>query len=406
MTTKKTTTNPKFTNLRVEYEHGQEGVKKALADHLQNNGQWADFMQNLSVYDYSTYCVSKAVENLIITTGVEFFEQLERGKHQDRTASRLQHICQEITKHQHRKAEYDKAINHYNSISKLIKSTAEERKSAHTAKQRYQKLSKQEQDRIDTLAKKISTTYTERENLVEDAVEQYLNNIITPAEITDTIIQSYAPDGQEDTFTIDDLTEEQKEQAQTRANYKKVMAHIKNSIRGLSHPDAMNDTKTVVKKIDRTAVNEFIRLRGGIGEEYPEKTKGGYITIEHRNDKKYQGYYKVYHYKTVAQYQYITDYTDSEDGETDAAYLKTYNPYINCFADYEILSDMCQDLTAQEMKVLNHFIKYIEKGLDKRTARKQAYNDFGVTAESTIYRRWAKIEQVITNRAIALHIIK
>ena len=176
----------------------------------------------------------------------------------------------------------------------------------------------------------------------------------------------------------------------------------------------MNSTKTKVQKISLEEVADYVSIYGAEvleGKKIPVpvsriRLSDCYITIEERHTKTQDGFYKVTHYHTTAPYQYIEDFTEDENGESDAQYLKTYNPIVSTFEDLTTLERLAENLTDRERAILFDFSKYYGRGADRRTAILKAYRNNGVKAESTAYRHWARLREQLTERARELHIIK
>lgn len=389
-TTKKATTT---TNNRIDYEHGQNGIYGALATAMKNGTKYTDFLNSLSMYDYATLCVSKALKNLYTMSNQPLFYELEQCRHNDEIASNGTKYAEQLTKHTKKHAEHTQAVQQYDTIIKALKTTAEERATAHNWKKYHQEQARKEQDSIISLTALLSYTHSDREQLVQDAVEQILHNRKEPAEITQKILSSYGVE------TAEELTAEELTDAQTRANYKAVMRAVKRAVRTLANPDAMNSTRTKVQPITAEQASQWINTYGendtDNGITAKQITKSGYITVEHRNTAKYNGWYKVHHYKTTAPYQYIDRYTEDENGETDIAYLKTYNPFISNDTDIDRIEQLYKtaNLTDRERHFLEMFARRCRVSADFKDCKAYAFKMIGIstaTNQSTFFNRLKK----------------
>ena len=375
---------------RIDYEYGQNGIYKALADAMKNGEKYTDFLNRLGVYDYATLCVTKALRNLYTMSNQQLFLDLEQCRHNDEIASNGTKYAEQIDKHTKKHAEHTKAVEQYTAIIQALKTTAEERATADSWKKHHQAQARKEQAQIDSLTALLSYAHSDREQLVQDAAEQILHNRKEPAEITAKVLESYGVD------TAEELTAEQRADAQTRANYKAVMRAVKRSIRTLANPDAMNSTRTKVQAITPQQATAWINTYGkddtDNGITAKQMTKSGYITVEHRNTAKYKGWYKVHHYKTVAPYQYIDRYTEDENGETDIAYLKTYNPFISNDADIDRIENLYKtaNLTDRERHFLEMFARRCRVSADFKDCKAYAFKMIGITTatnQSTFFNR-------------------
>lgn len=388
--TKTTTTNRKrntkrATADRTAYQFYQAGIKQELAQAMSKGEKFTDFLNRLTAYDYATLCVSKALRNLYTMSGQQLFLDLENQCKNDETASKGGEYAEQLSKHQKAHAEHIKAVEEYTLIINALKTTAEERATANQWKKHHQAQARQEQTAIDDLTALLQATHSDREQLVQEAVIQVFENTKNPAPITAKILETYGAE------TEEELTEEERAEAQTRANYKKVLATIKREVRQLANPDALNSSRTKVKQITAEQAHQW-RATYGADENAREMTKSGYITIEHRNTAKYKGWYKVHHYKTIAPYQYIEHYTETDEGETDIAYIKTYNPFISSSADLDRIEELSTraDLTERERLFLEHFARRCRFSADFKDCKQYAFKQIGIetaTNQSTFFNR-------------------
>lgn len=250
---------------------------------------------------------------------------------------------------------------------------------------------------INSLYDRLQITFTDRADLTQTALLRILELEQTPAPITTTVLSSYGVE------TVEELTAEERATAQEQANFRAIINTVGKAINNLATPEAHNRYTTKAEKItDLNEVTEFILKYGGIGKDYkaPHTAKRSrvsdcYITIEERNTKTQQGFYKITHYRTVAPYQYIADFTEGneESGEeTDIAYLKITSPIVNTFEDVVNITDFYSkaNLTDLERLILN----YYQSAMRYYDTQADIINYICCSAKisrATYYRRWADI---------------
>ena len=147
----KTTTTNQTTTTATAYKFYQSGIKQELAKAMNKGEQYTDFLNRLSIMDYATLTVSKALTNLYTMSNQQLFLDLEKQCKNDETASKGGEYAEQLTKHQKKHDEHIKAITQYTAIINNLKTTAEERATAHQWKKYHQAQAKQEQAYIDDL---------------------------------------------------------------------------------------------------------------------------------------------------------------------------------------------------------------------------------------------------------------
>lgn len=344
-------------------------------------------------------------------SGLQFLTDLQNAQHTDRRARQAPQTAERIAKLEEQHTATIEKIVFYTARSKRLTLTDSERIQALQALHEHRKTAKRLTAELRTLEKSLDVTYTDRADLTQTALVKLLELQQEPTEITDNILNKYT---EEHSTTAEELTAEQWEELQSIANFKAVINAVGKAINHLSSPEAYNSTKTKIQPITAEEVAEYIKTYGEQvldGYKIPVpvsriRLSDCYITIEERHTKTQQGYYKVTHYHTTAPYQYIEDFTEDENGESDAQYIKTYNPFCHNTADIADLESLAEVLTAKERQILFDFAKYYGRGADRRTAMLKAYRNNGVKAESTAYRHWSRLTAQLTERAEQLNIIK
>ncbi len=344
-------------------------------------------------------------------SGLQFLTDLQNAQHTDRRARQAPQTAESIATLEQQHEEVKNRIITYTARANRLTLSNEERTQASQTLHELKKTAKRLTAELQTLYKSLDTTYTDRADLTQTALVKMLELEQAPAEITESMLNKYT---EEHSTTAEELTAEDWEELQSIANFKSVINAVGKAINNLSSPEAFNSTRTKVQPITAEEVAEYIRIYGEQvldGYKIPVpvsriRLSDCYITIEHRNTKTQQGYYKVTHYHTVAPYQYIEDFTEDENGESDAQYIKTYNPIATTFEDITALERLAENLTPKERKILFDFAKYYGRGADRKTAMLKAYRNNGVKAESTAYRHFARLTAQLTDRAKELKIIK
>ena len=248
------------------------------------------------------------------------------------------------------------------------------------------------ESRLTDLYKALAHTLSDRADLVQVACLELLTLEREPADITAAVLASYGVE------SVEDLTVIEREQAQNRANFRAVCNAINRAIRDMATPNAMNRTTTKADKATDEQVTAWIEMYGGTGSavKVPQPKKRArlsdcYDTMEKRKD----GFYRIRHYVTIAPYQYIGDYTEDENGESDAQYLKVYNPFVSNAQDVELLKAMytCKGLNDRQRLFLESFAKAAAMGKDFKACKAFAFRAVGITTttnKTTFFNRLKK----------------
>lgn len=345
-------------------------------------------------------------------SGLQFLAELQNAQTTDRKARNNINIAEQMTPHE--KA-LDELIQERDELEKglaFVTRQSVSLKNSEDIRREYTKLIKQhtarlelisnriknERDTIADLFKQLETTYTDRADLTQTAVLTMLELEQEPAPIKNNVLALYGVD------TVEELTEEERTQAQEQANFRAVINAVGKSINTLATPEALNRTTTKAEPITEEQVNEFIRIYGGIGNEHkaPHIAKRSratdcYITIEERHTKTQNGFYKVTHYKTVAPYQYIEDFSTTEDGETDTVYLKSYDPFVSTYNDIDYIVELAErcDLTNRQAEFLQAFASRCRFSADFKDCKKYAFSEIGITSDRTQRDFFAKLKKAL-----------
>lgn len=264
-------------------------------------------------------------------------------------------------------------------------------------------------DHISDLYEEFNNSYSDRADLTQTALVKILELEKDPAPITSSILAEYGAENPEE------LSEEERTEAQARANFKAVINTVGKVISTVATPEALNSHKTKIRKATDEDVQEWLSVHGGHGDKYKEyvsrkrcRMSDCYRTLEYKDTKTMKGFYIVTHYKTVAPYQYIEDYAPTdENGENDIAYMKTYNPIVNDYADIEGIADLCDsaNLSDTERVILEYYSRALRFYSTKADIIKYICNCTKLS-QATVYRRIEAIKTALTPMAEDKHIIK
>ena len=110
------------------------------------------------------------------------------------------------------------------------------------------------------------------------------------------------------------------------------------------------------------------------------------------------GFYRITHYKTIAPYTYIESYTEDENGESDAQYLRSYDPFVQDIGSADIIAELevALDLSDRERAFLAEFRKAC-RFYDFTEAKAHAWRAVGVTNGATQRKAFERLKARIVN---------
>ena len=352
-----------------------------------------------TMYEQAEKAVYIALRARHEKSGLKFLAELQNAQKQDKQARTAPQIAEQIEELQKAHDNHTEKAAFFESQSKRITLTAEERATAHKLADDLRTKAHNEQQHINALYDTLNITYSDRADLTQTAVLQILENEQNPAPISQNVLAVYGVE------TADELTEEEREQAQAAANFRAVINAVGKAINTLASPEALNRTTTKAEPITAEEVAEYIRIYGDVGKDVKisanrKRTRASdcYITIEERHTKTQNGYYKITHYKTTAPYQYIEDYTEDENGESDAQYIKTYNPFVSNSADLEQLEELesrC-NLTDRQRLFLKAFASRCRYSADFKDCKDYAFKQIGITTETNKTTFFNRLKKALT----------
>ena len=326
----------------------------------------------------------------------EFLTNLQNSQNTDNTARKMVDICNRIADLRATKNKERKDQHKQESYAKRIRITEEERKKAcdlaHLHKITANRLNKEIQqleDAFDELP-----IFSDREDLLQEALYKLLELEQRPAEITDSIIDRYTTEHGEE------LTAEDWEELQQIANFRAVTSYVGKCISNLSAPDAMNRHTTKKTRATADEVSAWIDLYGDTGDSVRvanpiKRTRASecYDTMEYKEykDSAKTGFYRIRHWVTVAPYSYIESYADRDEGEDTeqtaidnlgeiVGYSKSYNPFITDTGTAEEWERIMQtaNLTDRESTWLEHFFRK-SRFADYDECKQYAFYQIGIT---------------------------
>lgn len=413
--TMKTTTNRTAPTTAEQRANRREQITAVFTDYIRANKNKDYFFnmlyQNL-LYEEAEKAVYIAIRARLNKSGLQFLADLQTAQANDRTARNNTIIAEQMSRLEQMHESHRKGYEFFNARANRLTLSDIERATAYTLAEDLRSKATAEQQQINALYDGLNKTLSDRADIVQDTALKLWQNDENPIEIADEVIEDYL---HRHNLTDEDLTDLIIENIQKAVNFKDGINTAGKSISKLATPDALNRTTTKAEPITAEQVADYILTYGNEvlnGLQIPHQTKRAsasqcYITIEERNTKTQKGFYKVTHYKTVAPYQSIEDFsTENEDGETDIAYLKSYNPFVSNYNDIELMEQLTADLTDRERKIVFDIAKAYRNHNNFVACRKWAFNQNGIHAERTIRHKWNEIKKQIEPRAKALNIIK
>lgn len=324
----------------------------------------------------------------------QFLTDLQNAQTADNTARNLQSVCDRIHELERERDQYRKDSAQMKNYSQRIRITEEERETAVDMAHIYTKQADRLSDEIEGLYTKLDTTFSDREDLVQDALIALLEVEQNPAEITENMIDRYTAEHGEE-LTADDW-----EELQQIANFRHVVSYVGKCISRLSAPDALNRHTTKSTRATADEVAQWVDLYGDTGASVKapnqiKRTRASdcFDTMEYKEykDPSKTGFYRVRHWVTVAPYSYIETYAD-RDTDTDTeqtavdnlgeivGYTKSYNPFVTDTGTAEqwerILATA--NLTDRERTWLHHFFNRARYA-DFDECKQYAFEQIGIT---------------------------
>lgn len=339
-------------------------------------------------------------------SGLKFLQDLQTAQYADKTARNASEIVNRIKPLENQLDELRKEREALQKTKAMASRQAEKITNSEPIRIEWAKVAEQINKQleqinnrikalkldINTLYDTLNMTYSDRADLVQTALLTMLELQYTPADITDkatnSIVAKYG------LTTAEELTADQWQEVQATANWYKVINSVGKAINTLASPDALNRTTTSKRKATADDVTEWLKKYGECGADFKVskpikrcRASDCYDTLEYKDnykDNTRNGWYIIKHYKTIAPYQYIEDYTTNENGESDINYIKSYNPFISNSADVERIEELYQtaDLTNRQRLFLQAFCKRCRVSADFKDCKDYAFKQIGINTES------------------------
>lgn len=413
-----TTTNHALTMEELKAIH-REQTKQAFIDFIKANKNKDNYFNNLYshiLYQEAEKAVHIALRARHSKSGLQFLADLQNAQSTDNQARNNDIIAESLTYHESKHESFLKGYEFFNSQSQRLTLTNEERITALTLAQEFSNKAQAEKQHINSLYDSLDITLSDRADLTQTAIIKLIEVEKTPVEISQNVLASYGA------TTTEELTKEEREQAQSTSNFRAVINSVGRAISQLTSPDANNRHTTKAEPITVEQVTDYILKYGNDvlnGLKIPHTTRRAtasqcYITIEERNTKTQKGFYKVTHYKTVQPYQYIEDILPTdENGESDIQYIKVDNPIQHKQADIESIEELlykafknCTEREREQYKMLcMHYLSATRYYTTQADIISYIANREKTTTR-TIYNRLNKIKSLLEPFAKNLHIIK
>ena len=323
----------------------------------------------------------------------DLLTDLQNAQHTDSTARTAPQIAAHIAELETMHESHRQGYEVFNARANRLTLTDHERALAFTLATEFKTKADREQAEIADLYDLLGMTYTDRADLTQTAVLALLEVEQNPAPITATVLATYG------VTDPDELNELDRATAQATANFRYVINAVGREIGNLAHPDALNSHTTKSRKATPDEVSAWLDRYGSTGKNVKvsaqikrARASDCYLTMEYKDGKTAKGWYLVTHYVTIAPYQYIDLYTDSEDGETDPAYLKTYNPFVTDQDGIERIEELAEraNLTDRERAFLTEYANRCRFDSNPQAVRAYAFDRIGITsrtAQDTFFHR-------------------
>ena len=329
-------------------------------------------------------------------SGLQFLADLQNDQTNDRIARNAPEIAGRIADLQADHDSHTAGAAYFDAQAHRITLHHVERAVAQSLANDLKTKAHREQTQLNDLYNALNITFSDCADLVQTACLQILENEQNPAPITPGILASYGAD------TPEDLTPEDLAQAQNAANFRTVINAVGRAIGDIARPEALNRTTTIKTPATPGEVQNWVALYGDTGKavKIPQTVKRSrasdcYDTMEYLTTKTAPGWYRIRHYVTVAPYQYIETYTEDEDGETDPAYLKSYNPFIDSVGALEQIEELytTAKLTDRQKAFLEAFSRHCRISSDFTECKEYAFKTIGITTttnKTTFFNRLKK----------------
>lgn len=295
---------------------------------------------------YETYerDVSAVLANLDRTSPAPLIRQLQNAKRADIVARANPATAEDITEAEAAHDTAREAVEECDRISRRITAAQADRIAAAQEADTLRAERDNARHTAADLAKVVARTLSDRADLVQVAAAADLEEP-TAAEL-EAAERRAEERGEELT------AEEIHERAKTKHRRNAVARYVRAQRSG----NALNGMHTDTRPATAEEVAAWMASGKATGADHKQPTKGGYITLEHREQTKSRpaGWYFINRRYTVNQWTSIEALT--EDG-TSAGYIRTQNQFAADLEAVEALEELTAraDLTAREREYLAAF---------------------------------------------------
>lgn len=288
--------------------------------------------------------VSAVLANLDRTTPTPIIRQLQNARRADQVARANPATAEDIADAEERHAAAVDAVAEVDRISRRITAAQAERIAAAQEGESLRAERDEARATAADLAKVVSRTLSDCADLVQVAAAADLEEP-TAAEL-ETAARRAEESGEE-------LTAEEIHARAKRRHRRNAVARYVRAQRGAN---ALNGMHTDTRAATADEVAAWKASGKPLGAEHKQPTKGGYITLEYREQTKSRpsGYYFISRRFTVNQWHSIEQLNESGD---ISGYIRTQNPYAADLAAVERLESIATaaNLTDRERQWLAAF---------------------------------------------------
>lgn len=295
---------------------------------------------------YATYekDVFAVLANLDRTTPTPIIRQLQNSRKADQVARANPATAEDITDAEERHAAAVDAVAEVDRISRRITAAQAERIAAAQEGESLRAERDEARATAADLAKVVSRTLSDRADLVQVAAAADLE------EPTAAELETAAARAEE---RGEDLTAEE---IHARAKQRHRRNAVARYVRAQRGTNALNGMHTDTRAATAEDVAAWKASGKPTGAEHKQPTKGGYVTLEYREQTKSRaaGWYFVNRRFTVNQWNSIEQLNESGDF---TGYIRTQNPYADSLAAVEQLESLAAaaNLTDRERQWIAAF---------------------------------------------------
>lgn len=369
--------------------------------------------QTAELLTISATATAHKLRNLESKSADSFISQLRQAYGNDHTADRLSNIVNELAELEAEHKALNERAETLEAISKRLTATEEERAEATAELHELRKAIKHNTDHRKTLEPKVSTTYTDRKDLEQEAVTMLLTIHAIRRAVEDFATAHRYININRLALMGKLAPTEATEEAESITNYKHTLRAVGNAINSMRSHTTHNRTTTTAELLTAEALTEYINIYGGIGKEYKHTLHNNAIqyVVFKNYKKKPSGFYLITETKTTAPYISYEAFTE-ESGEKAEIVKNNGINIIENQGSREAVENLVEvaNLTDRERQFLLYFLDntsakhgqkavndYIAETMSRgekpttetaenhrfRAMKKSAFDRIGITAKQT-----------------------